>query len=53
MVKDPPASAGGSRDVNLIPESGRSPGEMASYSSILAWDIPWTEELGEPQSMWL
>ena len=21
--------------------------EMATYSSILAWEIPWTEELGE------
>jgi len=24
--------------------------EMATYSSILAWEIPWTEELGGPQS---
>ena len=24
---------------------------MASYSSILAWEIPWTEESGGPQSM--
>ena len=24
---------------------------MASHSSILAWRIPWTEELGELQSM--
>ena len=27
MVKNPPASAGGTRDVGLIPGSGRSPGE--------------------------
>ena len=26
---------------------------MATYSSILAWNIPWTEELGELQSMGL
>ena len=25
--------------------------EMAPYSSILAWRIPWTEEAGRPQSM--
>ena len=31
-----------------IPGSGRSPEEgMATHSSILAWRIPWTEELGE------
>ena len=24
--------------------------EMATYSSILAWEIPWTEEPGELQS---
>ena len=26
-------------------------GEMATHSSILAWRIPWTEELGGPQSI--
>ena len=25
--------------------------KMATYSSILAWKIPWTEELGRLQSM--
>ena len=25
--------------------------EMAAHSSILAWRISWTEELGKPQSM--
>ena len=25
--------------------------EMATYSSILAWEIPWTEELGRLQTM--
>ena len=24
---------------------------LATHSSILAWKIPWTEELGRPQSM--
>ena len=27
--------------------------EMATHSSILAWRIPWTEELGRVQSMGL
>ena len=27
--------------------------EMAAHSSILAWEIPWTEEPGRPQSMGL
>ena len=25
--------------------------EMATHSSVLAWEIPWTEELGGLQSM--
>ena len=39
--------------MGLIPESVRSPleKEMATHSSILACIIPWTEELGELQSM--
>ena len=27
--------------------------EMATHSSVLAWEIPWTEELGRLQSMGL
>ena len=36
-----------------IPGSGRSPLEegMATHSSILAWEIPWTEESGGLQAM--
>ena len=42
MVKNPPANA---EDVGSIPVLGRSlEKEMATYSSILAWEIPWTEE---------
>ena len=52
MVKNPPANAGDTRDMGLIPGSGRSPGGgKATCSSILAWRIPWTEELGGLQSM--
>ena len=39
------------RDMGLIPGSGRSPEkEMANHSSILAWEILWTEEPGGLQS---
>ena len=49
MVKNPPATAG---DVDLIPRWGRSPEkEMATHSSVLAWEIPWTETPGRLQSM--
>ena len=49
-VKNPPANAGDIRDRVLIPGSGKSK-EMATYSSILAWEIPWTEEPGGLQFM--
>ena len=36
-------------DLGSIREWGRLPGEgMATYSSILGWRIPWTEEPGAP-----
>ena len=54
MVKNPPANAVDSGDAGLIPGSGRSlEKEMATHSSILAWEIPWTEEPGGLQSMGL
>ena len=41
-------------DMNLIPRSGRFlVKEMVTHSSILAWEIPWTEEPGGLQSMGL
>ena len=47
MVKNLPASAGGVRDVNLIPGSKRSPrggnGNPCQYSCL---EISWTEEPG-------
>ena len=51
MIKNLPASAGVG---GLILGSGRFPGEgNSNHSSILAWEIPWTEEPGGPQSMGL
>ena len=36
-------------DLTSISGLGRSPGEgNATHSSILAWDMPWTEEPGGP-----
>ena len=49
MIKNRPANAG---DAGSIPGLGRSPGEgMTTHSSILAWEIPWTEEPGRLQSV--
>ena len=43
VVRNPPASGG---DMGLIHVSGRSLEKgMASHSDILAWEIPWAEEL--------
>ena len=47
VVKNPPTNAGDARDMSLISGSGRSPGGgKVTHSSILAWEIPWTEEPG-------
>ena len=47
--KNPPASAG---DMGLIPGLGSAlEKEMATHSSILAWEISWTEEHSGLQSM--
>ena len=44
VVKNLPANAG---DTGSIPGWGRSPGEgNGTFSSVLAWRIPWTEEPG-------
>ena len=52
VVKNPPANAGDAKDASSMPGLGRSPEkEMGTCSSILAWEIPWTEETGGLQSM--
>ena len=49
VVKNSHANAG---DLGSIHGLGRAPGEeMATHSSILACEIPWTEEPGGLQSM--
>ena len=52
VVKNLPAIAGDVSGIDLIPGLGRSLKEgMATHSSILPWEIPWTEEPGRLQSI--
>ena len=47
-----PANEGDAGDVGSIPGLGRSlKEEMSSHSSILAWEISWTEKPGGLQSI--
>ena len=51
-VESLPANAEDLRGVDSTSGSGRSlQEEMATYSSILTWRIPWTEEPGGLQSI--
>ena len=54
MLKNPPVNAGDVRDriQSLDWEDPLEKG-MATRSSILTWEIPWTEEPGGLQSMGL
>ena len=49
MVKNPPANAGDM--VRSLGQEDPLEKEMATLSSILAWEIPRTEEPGRLQSM--
>ena len=54
MVKNLCASAGDVRDKGSVPGSGKSSGGgMTTHSSVLAREIPGTEEPSRLQSMWL
>ena len=46
VVKNPPAKQ--EAWVQSRGEEDRLAKEMATHSSILAWEIPWTEESGGP-----
>ena len=53
MVKNLLANVGDIRDEGLIPGTGNLLEEgLATYSSVRAWRIPWTEEHGELHSPW-
>ena len=54
MVKNPPANSGDTGGVGSV--SGQEDPlewEMTTYSSLLAWKIPWMEELGGLYSPWV
>ena len=49
MVKNPPAKK--ETRVRSLGQEDSLKQEMATHSSILAWEIPWTEKPGRLQSM--
>ena len=52
MVKNPPANTEYMRDKgSILGQEGLLEKEMATYSTILAWEIPRTEETEGLQSM--
>ena len=51
MVKNPPVNQ--KMKIQSLHWKDPLKKEMATHSSILAWEIPWTEELGGLQSMGL
>ena len=51
MVKNPPAMQ--KTQVQSLGREDALEKEMATHSSTLAWEIPWTEEPGRLQSMGL
>ena len=52
MVRNPPANAGDTGDMSMIlGQEDPLEEEMVTYSSILAWRIPWTEEPGRLRSI--
>ena len=50
MVKNQPANAGDTGDVESLGQEDPLGKGKATHSSILAWRIPWTEEPGGLQS---
>ena len=54
MVKNLPANAGDTEAwVQSLGQEDPLEEEMAIHSSILAWEIPWSEEPGKLQSLGL
>ena len=54
VVKNPPVNAGDAGNVGSIPGLGNLlEEEMATHSTILTWEIPWTEDPGRLEPMWL
>ena len=54
VVKNPPVNAGDAGNMGSIPGLGNLlEEEMATHSTILTWEIPWTEDPGRLEPMWL
>ena len=54
MIKNLPANAGDTKDVGSIPgQEDPLKKEMATHSSILAWEILWTEEPWQAVVQWV
>ena len=51
MLQNPPAVQ--EAQVQSLDQEDSLEKEMATHTSILVWEIPWTEELGRLQSMGL
>ena len=51
VVKNPPATK--EMQVQSLAWDDPLEEEMATHSSFLAWEIPWTEESDGLQSMWV
>ena len=51
VVKNPPAKQ--KTWVQFLGQQDPLEREMATHSNILAWEIPWTEKPGQPQSVGL
>ena len=50
MAKNPPANAGEEQQTRSLGGEDPLEEEMATSSSLLAWEHPWTEEPGGLQS---
>ena len=51
VIKKLPGNAGDMDGFNSLDQEDPLEKEMATHSSILSWEIPWTEESGGLQSM--
>ena len=53
MIKNPPTNAGDETQPHSLGQEDPLENKMATHSSILAWEISWTQEPGRLQSMGL
>ena len=53
MVKNPPTNVGDETQPQSLGQKDPLEEKMATHSSILAWEISWTQEPGRLQSMGL